>query len=198
MRLARIRGFVAAMAVLGCQATPEGDLKKLGKAIEDGDSAEAVRYIDVDRTTSAFVEDLVAHALPGADTAADRRREPNLADAMGEGMIRMMQPAVEAMFRQGVYDLVSGRSIRRPGSVTEGEQVSVPRDSILQLEPKILDSKTFGDSAVVAVEIHPKDRKEPVLVDVQMKRGEEGWRVVRVDGLAAALIDSTRKRAGGT
>lgn len=186
--------IAGALATASCQPTPEQDLEKLGAAIKRGDSAEAVRYLDVDRTTAAFVNEFMDLALKQADTAGKSDRASGLGKEMGEAMVRMMQPVMETMIRQGVYDLVSGRPIRTPGSLSGGQADTVSRDSILQLSPRILKSSRSGDTAMVSVEIHPRDRVDPTTLQVRMEHPEKVWRVVRVEGLGSAIMDSAGRR----
>ncbi len=193
MKADRVRRTTAMAAALlvGCSQSPERDLRKLGTAIDRADSAEAVRYLDVDRTVSAFVDEFMNHALK---TDTSEKSESSLGSEMSEGFVRMMQPAIEAMIKQGVYDLVSGRRIRTPGSLTGGQEDTVSRDSLLQLRPQILASRTLTDTGFVTVEIQPHDRAVPETVEVRMERSADTWRVVRVEGLSGAIMDSIAKR----
>jgi hypothetical protein len=189
----RVRALAAILAILACRSSPEQDLKKLGKAVRQGDSAEAVRYLDVERTTSTMVSEAMSLAGKHARGSDTLNPSSKLGNQMGEAMLEMMRPGIEAMIKQGVYDLISGRSIRVP-AMGKGQSDTVSRDSILQLAPRILGSRELGDSAFVSIEIHPRDRAMPETLEVKMEQPEKIWRVVRVDGLQAALSDSLRLR----
>jgi hypothetical protein len=177
------------LIVVGCKSTPEGDLKKLGQAVRRGDSAAAVRYLDVDRTTTSLVNEVVMLTLENSKRAEKSDRTSRLGNEMGEAMVRMMQPAIEGMIKQGVYDVLSGRPIRAP-AFTKGKADTVSRDSILQLQPRILGSRKFPDSAFVSVEIRRRARTTTETLEVKMEHPEKVWRVVRVDGLES-LLDTT-------
>jgi hypothetical protein len=181
-----------ALVLVGCGSTPEGDLKNFGDAVRRGDSADAVRYLDIDRTTSTLVNEIVTLTLKRS-TGPNAGEASKLGGEMGEAMIRMMQPAVEAMIKQGVYDVVSGRPIHVPASLAKGGLDTVSRDSVLQLSPRILGSRKFDDSAFVQVEIHPRDKSAAETLQVKMEHPGKVWRVVRLDGVES-LVDSLAQR----
>jgi hypothetical protein len=182
--------LAATLMLAGCQSSPEGDLKKLGRAVKQGDSAEAVRYLDVDRTTTSLINEFVSLALRDTGKGERSGGASELGSEMGEELIRMMQPAIEGMVQQGVYDVISGRPVRVPAALAKRQADTVSRDSILQLEPRILRTRSFSDSAFVTVEIHPRARTETLVV--KMEHPDKVWRVVRLDGLES-LLDSTPK-----
>ena len=184
--------LAATLMLVGCQSSPEGDLKKLGRAVSRGDSAEAVRYLDVDRTTASLVDKAMTHALKDTGTAEKANRASELGSEMGEAMVRMMQPAIEGMIKKGVYDVLSGRSIEVPALLAEGQADTVSRDSILPQHARILGSRSFNDSAFVTVEINPRARTTSETLEVKMEHAEKVWRVVRVDGIES-LLDSVTK-----
>jgi hypothetical protein len=189
--MAKTRVAVAAALLLAaCQSSPEGDLKKLGRAVKQGDSAEAVRYLDVDRTTTSLVSEFMSLALRNAGNGERSGPASQLGSEMGEEMIRMMQPAIEGMVKQGVYDVISGRPVRVPAALAKSQADTVSRDSILQLEPRILSTRSFSDSAFATVEIHHRARTETLVV--KMEQPDKVWRVVRLDGLES-LLDSLPK-----
>jgi hypothetical protein len=184
--------LAAALFLVGCQSSPEGDLKKLGRAVEQGDSAEAVRYLDVERTTAAMVSEVMTLSLKDTGGPGKSDRASQLGREMGEGMVRMMQPMIEGMIKQGVYDVLSGRSVRVPPALSRSGADTMPRDSILQVDPRILSSRSFDDSAFVKVELHPRGREATETLEVKMEHPDKVWRVVRLDGLKA-LLDSLPK-----
>jgi hypothetical protein len=67
--------------------------------------------------------------------------------------------------------------------------VTVSRDSILQVNPRILSSRSISDSAFVKVELQPRGKTAPETLEVKMEHPEKVWRVVRLNGLEA-LLDS--------
>jgi hypothetical protein len=111
---------------------------------------------------------------------------------MTEGMIRMMQPVIEGMIKQGVYDVISGRPVSVPPSFAKRAADTVSRDSILQVDPRILSTRSFTDSAFVTVEFRRPGRTTAETLEVKMEHPEKVWRVVRLDGLES-LLDSTPK-----
>jgi hypothetical protein len=46
----------------------------------------------------------------------------------------------------------------------------------------------------VSVEIQPRDKTVPETLEVRMEHPEEVWRVVRVDGLGSAIMDSIGRK----
>ena len=189
----RVRVALAAtLMLIGCQSSPEEDLKKLGGAIKQGDSAEAVRYLDVDRTTSSLINEIVTIVLTDTGSAARSGRASRLGSEMSEEMIRMMQPMIEGMVKQGVYDVISGRPLRAPSALTKIQGDTISRDSILQLDPRILGSRTITDSAFVTLEIQYRAKARTETLEVKMEHPEKVWQVVRVDGLKS-FLDSTSK-----
>lgn len=186
--MSRARVAIAVtLVIVGCRSTPEQDLKKLGQAVRQGDSAEAVRYLDVERTTATLVNEIMGAALKHADRAEKSDQASKLGDDMGEAMVRMMQPAIEGMVKQGVYDVLSGRAIRVPGSMAKGQPDTVSRDSILQLMPRILGSRKLGDSAFVSVAFQRRGATAVETLEVKMEQPDKAWRVVRLDGLESLL-----------
>ncbi|HYF38130.1 MAG TPA: hypothetical protein VD930_00485 [Gemmatimonadales bacterium] len=112
-----------------------------------------------------------------------------MASEMTEGMIRMMQPVIEGMIKQGVYDVISGRPVRVPASLGKSGSDTVSRDSVLQVDPRILGSRSFADSAFVTLELRHRRRTAPETLTVKMEPLDKSWRVVRLDGVES-LLDS--------
>ena len=184
---------LALILASGCQPTPEEDLEKLGTAIQKADSAEAIRYLDVERTAETFVNDILALSMKESDTTKKSDQASELGKQMGEAMVRMMQPAIEKMVKRGVYDLIGGRPIHVFG--LSGSAVdTVSRDSILKLKPRALATQTFGDTAVVSLEIDQRDQTAPETLRVRMEHPKDVWRVVRIEGLDSAILKENVKR----
>jgi hypothetical protein len=139
-----------------------------------------------------MVSEFMAVSFKDTGAGGKSNRASQLGRDMGEGMIRMMQPMLEGMIKQGVYDVLSGRAVRVPPALAGSGADTVSRDSILQVNPRILGSRSFTDSAFVTVELHPRGRAATETLEVKMEHPDNVWRVVRVDGLKR-LLDSLPK-----
>lgn len=189
----RIALAVVVLVLLGATAfgwwwwtrTPQYALGQVVKAYEQHDLETFQEYVDVERLSSSFVDQMLQTVFEEKESAES---DPGWAEGLAQGMAMMMRPQLV----KGVTDAIT-RGVESGDFASDekgGEQVSELKRYFIGADEDrsgvrgIKSIKRQGKIAIAQLEVYDKDFKKSAFLDIKLRDVGDHWQVTELSNFA--------------
>jgi len=174
--------------------TPQYALREAAEAVKTHDLARFQRYVDTERLTTRFVDDMLATATEEASKETLGGLAAGMMMMMRPQMLKAGQDALERAVETGRFEDTSGESAGPADAAkpywkrTSGEESGFRRIAYVKKQGKI---------AVAGLEIYDADLKMPFTIELKLRDLGSHWQIIEISNIPAfqkAVREGTEKR----